>query len=206
MYGFLAMTSFFNNNFSIPKRPYAVFISNKGSSSSSFADGDKPNNNNIPSCRPCGNRRMEPLESEGVYICCGCGKRVPISISMFQSQPTTTTTTTTSTTTSTSTTTTKQEGGGGAAAGIKVIGSPSTTGGREKKKIAFAQPKNQSARDWFKRKHDPKNSGKYDADDIALMNSRSGVTITHTFEIKRRPDTLPNPTDYGNGIGDGNRK
>jgi hypothetical protein len=31
------------------------------------------------------------------------------------------------------------------------------------------------------------------------MNSRGGVTITHTFEIKRKPDTLPNPTDYGNG-------
>jgi hypothetical protein len=187
------MTSFFNNNFSIPKRPYAVFIGSKGSSSSSFAN-EKPNN--IPSCRPCGNRRMEPLEGEGVYICCGCGKRVPtstsmsISMPMFQSQPSATTATTS---------TTKQEGGGvgGAAAGIKVIGSPSTTGGREKKKIVFAQPKHQSARDWFKRKHDPKNNGKYDADDIALMN-RSGVTITHTFEIKRRPDTLSNPTDYGN--------
>ena len=120
------------------------------------------------------NRRMEPLESEGVYICCGCGKRIPMSmsmsISMSQSQPA-------------ATSTTKQEGGG--AAGIKVIGSPSTTGGREKKNIVFAQPKHQSAKDWFKRKHDPKNNGKYDADDIALMNSRSGVTITHTFEITR---------------------
>jgi hypothetical protein len=195
MYGFLAMTSFFNNNFSTPKRPYAVFISNKGSSS--FAD-EKPNN--IPSCRPCGNRRMEPLEGEGVYICCGCGKRIPMSMSistpmpMFQSQPAATATTTTTTST------TKQEGGGAAAAGIKVIGSPSTTGGGEKNKIAFAQPqpKHQSAKDWFKRKHDPKNNGKYDTDDIALMN-RSGVTITHTFEIKRKPDTLPNPTGYGNG-------
>jgi hypothetical protein len=81
--------------------------------------------------------------------------------------------------------------------GIKVVsGVPTTQSGREK--IVFVQPKHQSAKDWFKRKHDPKNNGKYDADDIALMNSRSGVTITHTFEIKRRPDTLPKPTDYGN--------
>jgi hypothetical protein len=182
------MTSIPSNNFPVPKRPYAVFISNKGSSS--FVD-EKPNN--IPSCRPCGNRRMEPLEGEGVYICCGCGKRVPtsmpmsISMPMFQSQPSATTATTS---------TTKQEGGGvgGAAGGLKVIGSPSTTGGREKKNIVFAQPKHQSARDWFKRKHDPKNNGKYDADDIALMN-RSGVTIKHTFEIKRRPDTLSNPNE-----------
>jgi hypothetical protein len=190
------MTSIPSNNFPVPKRPYAVFIGSKGSSSnsSSFAN-EKPNN--IPSCRACGNRRMEPLESENVYICCGCGKRVPTSISMstsmpmFQSQPAATATTFT---------TTKQEGGGAVAAGggLKVIGSSSTTGGREKKNIAFVQPKHQSARDWFKRKHDPKNNGKYDADDIALMNSRSGVTITHTFEIKRRPDTLPKPTDYGN--------
>ena len=159
------MTSFPNNNFPVPKRPYAVFISDKGSNAAN-GDGEKPNN--IPSCRACGNRRMEPLESEGVYICCGCGKRM--SMSMSQSQPA-------------ATSTTKQEGGG--AAGIKVIGSPSTTGGREKKNIVFAQPKHQSAKDWFKRKHDPKNNGKYDADDIALMNSRSGVTITHTFEITR---------------------
>jgi hypothetical protein len=180
------MTSIPSNNFSIPKRPYAVFISNKGSSSSSFAN-EKPNN--IPSCRACGNRRMESLESEGVYICCGCGKRVPISISMSQPQPPPTTGTTTT-----------KEGGGAVAAGggLKVIGSTSTTGGREKKKIVFAQPKHQSAKDWFKRKHDPKNNGKYDADDIALMNSRGGVTITHTFEIKRRPDTLPNPNENRN--------
>jgi hypothetical protein len=78
-----------------------------------------------------------------------------------------------------------------------VIGSPSTTGGGEKKNIAFAQPKHQSARDWFKRKHDPKNNGKYDADDIALMN-RSGVTIKHTFEIKHKPDTFPNPNEHEN--------
>jgi hypothetical protein len=182
------MTSIPSNNFPALKRPYAVFISNKGSSS--FAN-EKPNN--IPSCRACGNRRMEPLESEHVYICCGCGRRIPMSIStpipipmpIFQSQPAATT----------AATATKQEGG--AAAGIKVIGSPSTTGGGEKNKIAFVQPKHQSARDWFKRKHDPKNNGKYDADDIALMN-RSGVTITHTFEIKRRPDTLPNPTENEN--------
>jgi hypothetical protein len=182
------MTSIPSNNFNFPapKRPYAVFISNK--SSNSFAD-EKPNN--IPSCRACGNRRMEPLEGEGVYICCGCGRRVPMSMSLFQSQPA-------ATTTGTGTTTTKQEGGGAVtAAGIKVIGSTSTTGGREKKKIAFAQPKHQSAKDWFKRKHDPKNSDRYDADDIALMN-RSGVTITHTYEIKRRPDTLPNPTENEN--------
>ena len=59
-----------------------------------------------------------------------------------------------------------------------------------------------------KRKHDPKNNGKYDADDIALMNSRSGVTITHTFEIKRKPDTdtLPNPTDYGSRSRNRNRR
>jgi hypothetical protein len=100
------MTSIPSNNFPVPKRPYAVFIGSKGSSSSSFAN-EKPNN--IPSCRACGNRRMEPLESENVYICCGCGKRVPTSISMstsmpmFQSQPAATATTFT---------TTKQEGGG----------------------------------------------------------------------------------------------
>jgi hypothetical protein len=113
-----------------------------------------------------------------------------IPMPMFQSQ---------SAATSTSTSTSIKQEDGAAAAGIKVIGSPSTTGGREKKNIAFAQPKHQSARDWFKRKHDPKNNGKYDADDIALMN-RSGVTIKHTFEIKRKPDTdtLPNPTDYRN--------
>jgi hypothetical protein len=186
------MTSFFNNNFSVPKRPYAVFIGSKGSSSTTASgDGEKPNN--IPSCRPCGNCRTEPLEGEHVYICCGCGRRIPMSISismptsmpMFQSQP--------------ATTTTKEGGGvgGAAAASIKVIGSHSTTDGREKNKIAFVQPKHQSARDWFKRKHDPKNNGKYDADDIALMN-RSGVTITHTFEIKRKPDTLPNPTENEN--------
>jgi hypothetical protein len=129
------MTSFPNNNFPVPKRPYAVFISDKGSNAAN-GDGEKPNN--IPSCRACGNRRMEPLESEGVYICCGCGKRIPMSmsmsISMSQSQPA-------------ATSTTKQEGGG--AAGIKVIGSPSTTGGREKKNIVFAQPKHQSAKDWL---------------------------------------------------------
>jgi hypothetical protein len=78
--------------------------------------------------------------------------------------------------------------------GIKVVsGVPTTQSGREKN-IVFAQPKHQSAKDWFKRKHDPKNNGKYDADDIALMN-RSGVIITHTFEIKRRPDTLSNPNE-----------
>ena len=77
--------------------------------------------------------------------------------------------------------------------GIKVVsGVPTTQNGREK--IAFAQPKHQSAKDWFKRKHDPKNNGKYDADDIALMN-RSGVTITHTFDIKRKCGTLSNPAD-----------
>jgi hypothetical protein len=177
------MTSIPSNNFNFPapRRPYAVFISNKGSSS--FAD-EKPNN--IPSCRARGNRRMEPLEGEGVYICCGCGRRIPMSMSMFQSQVSQ-----------------QQEEGQGqqtrqqqssTKGGIKVVSGVLTT---QSEKIAFAQPKHQSAKDWFKRKHDPKNNGKYDADDIALMN-RSGVTITHTFEIKRRPDTLPNPTDYEN--------
>jgi hypothetical protein len=64
-----AMTSFFNNNFPVPKRPYAIFISDKDFRSTANGDGEKPNN--IPSCRACGNRRMEPLESEHVYICCG---------------------------------------------------------------------------------------------------------------------------------------
>lgn len=87
---------------------------------------------------------------------------------------------------------------GEAGGGIKVVGAVSTTqSGRERKNILFTQPKYQSTKDWFKRKHDPKNNGKYDADDIALMN-RSGVTITHTFEIKRRPDILLNLTNYGN--------
>jgi hypothetical protein len=162
-----AMISFFNNNFQVPKRPYAVFISNKDfGSTTANGDGEKPNN--IPSCRACGNRRMEPLEGEGVYICCGCGKRVPMS--MFQPP----------------TAATKQGVGGEAGGGIKVVNTQSGSGNeRGRDKIAFAQPKHQSAKDWFKRKHDPKNNGKYDADDIALMNSRSGVTITHTFEITR---------------------
>jgi hypothetical protein len=140
---------------------------------------------------------MEPLESEGVYICCGCGKRVPASIStpMPVSTPTFQSQVSKQSPPITSTSTTKQGEGG-----IKVVNTQGGSGsgsGREKKNIVFAQPKHQSAKDWFKRKHDPKNNGKYDADDIALMN-RSGVTITHTFEIKRRPDTLPNSTDYRN--------
>src|ERR1051325_9534772 len=98
------MTSIPSNNFQVPKRPYAVFISNKGSNS--FAD-EKPIN--IPSCRACGNRMMEPLESEQVYICCGCGKRVPMSV--FQSQPAATSTTTTTTSSTT------KEGGGASGGG-----------------------------------------------------------------------------------------
>jgi hypothetical protein len=120
---------------------------------------------------------MEPLEHEREYICCGCGKRIP----MLQNPPITTATT--------------KQGEGGVAGGIKVAGSlPPTTGGSgREKKIAFVQPepKHQSAKDWFKRKHDPKS--KFDADDIALLNR--GAAITHTFEIKRKPDTLPNPTE-----------
>jgi hypothetical protein len=180
------MTSIPSNNFPIPKRPYAVFISNKDSR---YNADEKTNN--IPSCRACGNRRMEPLEGEGVYICCGCGTRVPIStpMPMLQSQVNQQ---------GQGQQTTQQQQQSSTKGGIKVVsGVPTTQSGREK--IAFAQPKHQSVKDWFKRKHDPKNNGKYDADDIALMN-RSGVTITHTFEIKRRPDTdtLQNPTDYEN--------
>ena len=119
------MTSIPSNNFQVPKRPYAVFISNKGSNS--FAD-EKPIN--IPSCRACGNRMMEPLESEQVYICCGCGKRVPMSV--FQSQPA-------------ATSTTKEGGGASGGGGIRVTGGVSTTQS-QKKNIVFAQPKRVSLR------------------------------------------------------------
>jgi hypothetical protein len=127
---------------------------------------------------------MEPLEGEGVYICCGCGRRIPMFADQNQNQ---------NQQQQSSQITQGNKGGTG---GIKVTGSLPTTGSGSGR-ITFAQPKHQSARDWFKRKHDPKNNGKYDADDIALMN-RAGVTITHTFEIKRKPDTLPNPNENRN--------